>query len=86
MKSIVISKDDSYMSILWNLAYNDFTIKYAEFSSYRNRFTFTLENNSQLLKIIIRDDSMSVISSHQFSEHGVYEIRINSDLTFEVLS
>lgn len=86
MESIVISKDDSYMSILWNLVYNDFKIKYSEFSSYRNRITFTLEDNSQLLKIIISSDGITITSSLQYSNTSVSEIMINSDLTYEVLS
>lgn len=86
MKSIVISKDDSYMSALWNLVYNDFKIKYSEFSSYRNRFIFSLEDNNQLIKIIVSDDGITIISSQQYSNTSVSEIMINSDLTYEVLS
>lgn len=83
--SIVISKDDSFQSILTKLVDDGFNISYAEINVPKGHIKFTVYEGINKLKIVIYHGNMTILSSCQFGECDVVSVKINNDMSFEVI-
>lgn len=89
--SVIISKDSSFLTLLASLSGDGFNvsvfnIRHAELNTSKKSIRIKLVKDNIHLVIFICGDSMDIFSNLQFSEFDVSIVKINDDLSFEVIS
>lgn len=83
--SVIISKDDSFYVIISKLISNGFEIRNAVYSAPDKKIRIKLIHGVTTLRLVILRESFDIFSDSQFSEFGIDSVKINSDLSFEVI-
>lgn len=83
--SVIISKDNSFLTLIASLSGDVFSIRHAELNTSKKSIRIKLVKDNIHLVIFICGDSMDIFSNLQFSEFDVSIVKINDDLSFEVI-
>lgn len=83
--SVIISKDSSFLTLIASLSGDVFDIRHAELNASKKSIRIKLVKDNIHLVIFICGNTMDVFSNLQFSEFDVGIVKINDDLSFEVI-